>query len=108
VSALEKSPKPRTARELQQFTGFVHYYRKLIDDYAKIAIPLYNGKKENYGNDVRNGKTQHARWTRNGEETFDTLITKLKKQISLLQHKQEDLLDIVTEASSQAIASTVS
>jgi Reverse transcriptase (RNA-dependent DNA polymerase) len=55
VNILERWPKPRTTHELQQFTGFVNYYRKFIDGYAKISIPLYESIKKN---NVDNGKKQ--------------------------------------------------
>jgi hypothetical protein len=54
VNILGKWPKLRTTRKLQQFTGFVNYFRKFIDQYAKIVIPLYDSIKENIGNKGRN------------------------------------------------------
>jgi hypothetical protein len=108
VDILEKWPKPRTTRELQQFAGLVNYYRKFINGYAKIAIPLCDSIKENNVDNGKNCRTQHVRWTREREEAFDTSRTKPRKQISFSQPKQDNLLIIESDASSRAIRSIVS
>jgi RNase H-like domain found in reverse transcriptase len=108
VDILERWPKPRTTSKLQQFAGFVNYYRKFINGYAEIAIPLYDSIKENNVDNGKNSRTQHVRWTKEREEAFDTLITKLRKQKSLSQPKQDDSLIIETGASSRAIGSILS
>ena len=42
-------PVPRSRREVQQFLGLANYYRRFVQDYARIAKPLhrFNGEKYN-------------------------------------------------------------
>jgi hypothetical protein len=80
VVILERWQKSRTQSELQQFAGFVNYHRKKIDGYARVAIPLYDSIKENNVDNGKTSRTQHLRLTRDREEAFHTLRTKLKKQ----------------------------
>jgi hypothetical protein len=47
----------------------------------------------------KNNRTQHVRGTREREEAFYTLRTKLRKRISLSQPKQDDSLIIETYTS---------
>jgi hypothetical protein len=61
VNILERWPKQRTTHELQQFTGIVNYYRKIIDGYAKIATALYDSIRENNMVKEKNNRTQHVR-----------------------------------------------
>ncbi|CAK1595436.1 unnamed protein product [Parnassius mnemosyne] len=40
ISAIEKYPLPKTAKEIKQFLGLIGYYRKFIPDFARITKPL--------------------------------------------------------------------
>jgi hypothetical protein len=40
VKAITDWPIPTTQRELQQFLGFVNFYRRFVKGFAKIAKPL--------------------------------------------------------------------
>jgi hypothetical protein len=40
VKAITDWPTPTTKRELQQFLGFVNFYRRFVKGFAKIAKPL--------------------------------------------------------------------
>ena len=48
VKAVTAWPTPTTKRELQQFLGFVNFYRRFVKGFAKIAKPLtkLTGKNE--------------------------------------------------------------
>ncbi|CAK1590854.1 unnamed protein product [Parnassius mnemosyne] len=37
ISAIEKYPLPKTAKEIKQFLGLIGYYRKFIPDFARIT-----------------------------------------------------------------------
>ncbi|KIL70533.1 hypothetical protein M378DRAFT_117693 [Amanita muscaria Koide BX008] len=41
VAAIMQWPVPRTKQELQQFLGFLNFYRRFIHNFAKLAQPLY-------------------------------------------------------------------
>ena len=40
IAALEDWPTPRNKKDVQQFLGFVNFYRRFVKDFAKIARPL--------------------------------------------------------------------
>ncbi|KAI3368691.1 hypothetical protein L3Q82_025684, partial [Scortum barcoo] len=42
VKALKTWPRPQTLKELKSFLGFSGYYRRFVQDYAKIVKPLTN------------------------------------------------------------------
>lgn len=49
ISAIEKYPLPRTAKQIKQFLGLLGYYRKFIPDFARITKPLTQCLKKNKG-----------------------------------------------------------
>ena len=54
VDAILRWPHPKTVEELHIFLGMVGFYRKYVQDYAKISVPMTNqlkeqGKKFNWG-----------------------------------------------------------
>lgn len=42
TECINKYPRPRTVTEVQRFLGLCNYYRKFINNFAKMAKPLYN------------------------------------------------------------------
>ena len=40
VEALNSWPTPRCKKDVQQFLGFVNFYRRFVKDFAKTARPL--------------------------------------------------------------------
>ena len=48
VEAIQSWPEPKNKKELQQFLGFVNFYRRFVEGFAKIAKPLakLTGKEE--------------------------------------------------------------
>lgn len=47
IETIKNFPIPKTVREIQSFLGLTGYYRKFIDDYAKIIKPLTLCLKKN-------------------------------------------------------------
>ena len=50
VAAVSKRKSPRTKKELRAMLGLVGFYRRFIQDFGKIAEPLYKllNKKERF------------------------------------------------------------
>lgn len=48
VEAINKMEPPTNVRELKRFLGMTSYYRKFIQDYAKVANPLTNLTRGKY------------------------------------------------------------
>jgi hypothetical protein len=40
TSAVKNYPVPKTNKQIKQFLGLASYYRKFIDNFAKIVLPL--------------------------------------------------------------------
>ncbi|KAL1246972.1 hypothetical protein QQF64_034274 [Cirrhinus molitorella] len=42
VEAIQRSPRPRSKKEMRSFLGLVGWYRRFIPDFATVATPLTN------------------------------------------------------------------
>jgi len=67
VSAIEKFPAPTTVKQLRRFLGLAGWYRRFVDNYATIAVPLTDLLKKN----------KVLSWTQAAEDAFNQLKTKL-------------------------------
>ena len=47
IKAVKQFPVPKTKKNIKQFLGLVGYYRRFIQDMAKIAKPLTTHLKKN-------------------------------------------------------------
>ncbi len=65
MEAIQRSPRPRTKKEVRSFLGLVGWYRRFIPDFANIATPLTDLP-------TKTGKNPVA-WTGACEEAFNTL-----------------------------------
>jgi len=81
TSAVMDWPQPENGKDVRGFLGLTSYYRKFIEHYAHIAMPLYAIGTPPKGNgDVGRGrgeprKVKHTpfAWDRECQHTFDTL-----------------------------------
>ena len=74
VSAVKEFPRPQTTKDVQAFLGLTGYYRRFIQNYAKIAEPLLK--------QIRNIKNErntnhHVVWDNECAMAFETLKDKL-------------------------------
>jgi len=58
-------PAPRNVKEVQKFLGLANYYRRFIENFARIAAPLHMLVR----------KEQKWKWKREQEEAFEKLKT---------------------------------
>ena len=47
IEGVAKWPEPKNVTNVQSFLGFTNFYRRFIEDYAKIARPLHDLTKKN-------------------------------------------------------------
>ena len=67
TKAISNMPVPRSVKHVRRFLGCCSYYRKFIKNFAKISSPLTQLTKKN----------QRFKWTKESQESFDTLKSKL-------------------------------
>lgn len=48
IKAVKESPEFKNVKQLQRFLGLFVYYRRFVQDFAKIAAPLYNLLKKTF------------------------------------------------------------
>ena len=89
VAAVSKMKSPRTIKELRAILGLVGFYRRFIQDFGKIAEPLYKllNKKE------------HFTWSKECESAVEQLKQALQKAPILGYPKDTDPYTLTTDAS---------
>ena len=70
VQTLFKWPRPVNVKQVQGFLGLANYYRRMIPNYAEIAVPLTNLLR----------KDVPFVWNRECQEAFDILKSKLMEE----------------------------
>jgi hypothetical protein len=96
VKAITDWPTPTTKRELQQFLGFVNFYRRFVKGFAKIAKPLTK----------LTGKTDWL-WTELQQKVFQELKNEVTSERVLIIPKPGRPFRMETDASDFAIAAIV-
>ena len=48
VAGVAEWPVPKSKKEVQQFLGFINFYRRFVRDFSHVARPLFDltGSKE--------------------------------------------------------------
>lgn len=100
VDVVKQWPTPHNKTELRRFLGFAAYYRRFIQEFAKIASPLTK----------LSGKTDFA-WSEEAAIAFATLKSKLTQAPILAfpeigQNAGQFVLD--TDASNTAVGAVLS
>jgi transposase InsO family protein len=67
VAGVAEWPVPENRKEVQSFLGFVNFYRRFVQDFSKVARPLFELTK----------KDILWRWGREEQEAFDQLRHKI-------------------------------
>jgi hypothetical protein len=89
VEAVQTWPVPKNVHDVRSFLGLVNYFRKFIDHYSEIAVPLTNLTR----------KASAWNWTGRCQDAFELLKEKLV-EAPLLRTSNERLpYEVVTDAS---------
>ncbi|KAJ4974329.1 hypothetical protein NE237_007503 [Protea cynaroides] len=67
IEAIVKWEAPKSVSEIRSFLGLARYYRRFVEDYSRIAVPLTSLTK----------KGEKFVWTDKCEKSFQTLKTRL-------------------------------
>ena len=97
VEAIRDWPEPQNKKELQQFLGFVNFYRQFIEGFAKIAKPLtkLTGKEE-------------WSWEKEQRGAFQGLKHQIAKEITLAIPADKGQFRIEVDASDFAMGGILS
>ena len=96
IKAIKEWKQPKNVKELRSFLGLAGYYRRFIQDFAKIATPLTNLTRK---------KTPY-KWTATEDAAFEELKTKLT-EAPVLKTADSDRDYIVTCDGSDTAVGTV-
>ena len=88
VEAIRNWPTPEKKRDIQQFLGFVNFYRWFVQSFAKIAKPL-----------TKLTGNQPWEWMRDQETAFKQLKEQIAEEVVLRIPDEEGQFQIETDAS---------
>jgi RNase H-like domain found in reverse transcriptase/Reverse transcriptase (RNA-dependent DNA polymerase)/Integrase zinc binding domain/Chromo (CHRromatin Organisation MOdifier) domain len=93
IEAVRDWPRPTTVKEVQAFLGFANFYRRFIENYSKVAVPLTELTR----------KDQPFEWTKQAETAFEGLKARFITEpiLAIFDPKQQIILE--TDASDFAI-----
>jgi hypothetical protein len=97
VQALQDFPKPTTLKEMQSFLGLANYYRKFINEFSGIAVPLTNALQ-------KASQTQPIIWDSTMLEAFQQLKDALTPAPCLQLPDPNGEFEVTTDASEDAKA----
>ena len=97
VKAITEWPTPTTKRELQQFLGFVNFYRRFVKGFAKIAKPLTKLTGNN-----------EWKWTEIQQTAFVELKREITSERTLIIPQPGKPFRMETDASDFAVAAILS
>jgi hypothetical protein len=98
VSAITSWPAPQSVHDIQVFIGFANFYRRFIENYSKIILPLTSLLKKNVD----------FSWTNLSQKAFEYLKLRFTT-FPILRHFDPHRPSIIeTDASDFAIACIIS
>ena len=97
VEAVQNWKVPTNVHEVRSFLGLVNYFRKFIDHYSSIAIPLTNLTK----------KSVAWNWTGRCQDAFEKLKDCLVKAPLLRSPDESKPYEVVTDASDYGLGAVL-
>lgn len=98
VKVVKDYPACRNPRDIKSFLGLCSYYRKFIENFSKIALPLTSLLKA----DVK------FLWGPTQQEAFENLKERLTSKPILQYPKWDEPFILTTDASNQAVGAILS
>ena len=97
VSAVQSWPVPQNVRDVRSFLGLCNYFRKFIDQYASIAVPLTNLTRKSVG----------WTWTGRCQDAFEKLKRSLLEAPLLRTPDESKPYEVVTDASDYGLGAVL-
>jgi hypothetical protein len=98
IRVIQEWEPPDTVRGIQSFLGFCNFYRRFIEEYSKIAKPLFALTK----------KGVPWSWTEKCQGAFEELKKKLTKAPVLAHYDPHAQTRVETDASDEALGGVLS
>jgi len=98
IQAVSEMQPPKNVKQIQQYLGLCNYYRRFIEDFAKIAAPLYHLLK----------KEVAWNWSNQCQMAFETLKQKLVEYPILRLPDFQRKFVLFTDASNSAVGALLS
>eukprot|EP00253_Pinus_taeda_P035613 PITA_35613 len=97
VEVISKLPIPNCQRDVRSFLGFTGYYRRFIENFTKIASPLFKLLTKYY----------EFKWDPDCQSTFETLKTRISEAPILRGPNWKLPFHISTDASDTALGAVL-
>jgi len=98
VDGVRDWPAPKTVKQLQSFLGFINFYRRFIEGFAKIARPLNDLTKKNI----------QWNWEEKHQNAFNMLKDLVTSSPILIQPDVTRPFRLETDASDYAVGAVLS
>lgn len=98
IEIIQNFPVPKNAKEVQSFLGILNYYRRFVNNFARIAKPLTMLCKQDLP----------FIWTENTQKAFDVLKKALIGDVVLQFPDFGEIFYVTTDASDVAIGAVLS
>ena len=98
IDKVKNYPVPKNPKEIKQFLGLCGYYRKFIQNFARIAKPLNQLLRKDKG----------FQWTNDQQVAFETLCNALTTQPLLQYPDWTEPFVLTTDASNYALGAVLS
>lgn len=99
-------PVPQTVKDVRSFLGFVGYYRRFIEHFAKVAAPLHELLRGKSGQERRS--TSLVAWTEEHQNSFEQLKSSLIEAPLLAYPDYEKPFQVYTDASHRGLGAVLS
>src|SRR3569833_1500206 len=97
VSTVQSWPVPKNVHDVRSFLGLCNYFRKFIDHYSSIAVPLTNLTKKSVGWD----------WTGRCQDAFEMLKHSLAEAPLLRTPDEKKPYEVITDASDYGLGAVL-
>src|SRR3569623_267992 len=97
VSSVQSWPVPKNVHDVRSFLSLCNYFRKFIDHYSSIAVPLMNLTKKSVGWD----------WTGRWQDAFEKLKHSLAEAPLLRTPEERKPYEVITDASDYGLGAVL-
>ncbi|XP_063794647.1 uncharacterized protein LOC134949877, partial [Pseudophryne corroboree] len=106
VRVVRDWPVPKTVRDVRSYLGFVGYYRRFVEHFAKVAAPLHELLRGQFGRERRGSSP--VQWGEKQQQAFHQLKTSLTEAPLLAYPDYEQPFHVCTDASHRGLGAVLS